>query len=95
MEALSAAASTLRVGVVKDELALDLVVYEVHLCADDEHECLLIDDHTDALVLYHFVQLANLLFLHVVHHVGVPIAPTSAHVYLHSVNVGTVIFLRH
>lgn len=95
MEALSAAASTLCVRVVKDEFALDLVIYEVHLGADDEHECLLIDDHADALVLYHFIKLADLLFLHVIHHVGVPIAPTSAHVYLHTVNFGTVIFLRH
>ena len=87
MKALATATCSLRVRVIEDEFTLDLIVNEVHLCADYEEESFLVYDYPDASLLNDFVKLANLILLYIVHNIGVAVATTPPHIYLHSISL--------
>ena len=91
MKALSASTGTLGVRVVEDEFTLDLIVHKVHLGSNHKEQCLFVNDHSDASLLDHLIQLANLFLLDVVHDISVAIAAPSPHVYLDSINVTTTL----
>jgi hypothetical protein len=69
VKALAAATCSFGVRVVKDELALDFVVNEVHLRADHEHQRPLVDYNAYSSFLNDLIELADLVLLHIVHHI--------------------------
>ena len=69
MKALSTAASPLGVRIIEDEFALDLIVNEVHLCADHKHQGPFVDNDPHSSLLDDLVKCAYLILLHVVHHI--------------------------
>ena len=52
VEALSAAALTLCIGITKYEFCLDFIVDVVHLCANQEHESFGVDYDPHAPLFY-------------------------------------------
>ena len=95
MKAFTTSARSFRIWIIKDEFTFDLIIYKVHLCPNDKHECLFVDYNSHTLVLNYLIEFANLVFFHVIHDIWVTVATTSAHVYSHSKNVCQVILILH
>ena len=69
MKAFSTSACPLSIRVVENELALYLIVNEVHLCPNDEHKSPLVNNDPDASVLNDLIKLPNLLLLNIIHNI--------------------------
>ena len=95
MKALSTATCALSVRVVEYEFTLDLIVYEVHFRANNEHQGPFVDYDADSALLDDFIELPYLFLLHVVHHIWVAITSAPADINLHSIDVLFILFLVH
>lgn len=87
VEALSTPALPLLIRIFEYKLAANLVLDVVHLCSDEGHDCLAIDDHLDSLFFKDLIELAYLVGSDVVHRVSQPRASffseADLHAYLH------------
>ena len=72
MKTLSASTSSLLIGIIKHELAAELVLHEVHLSAHHCHQCFAIDDHLKMVFADNFIEFAG--FFSIVHGIGKPVA---------------------
>ena len=79
MEALTTATCALWVGIVEDELRLDLIVYVVHLRAHQKHESLALHYDSNILVFHHLIQFAHIRLVSIVHDIAVAIAASAPH----------------
>mmetsp|Transcript_22647 Transcript_22647/g.52581 ORF Transcript_22647/g.52581 Transcript_22647/m.52581 type:complete len:218 (-) Transcript_22647:146-799(-) len=77
IEALSAPARALGVGVLEHKLCLDRVLHEIHRAAHQEHYSLWVNEHPHPVTLHHVVELGRLV--HVVHRVAQPVATPCAY----------------
>ena len=86
MEALSASARALGVGIIEHKLTFYLIIDEVHFHADHEHQRLRVDDHAYILFFNNLIQFLDLFRrLTIVQDVAVPVAATAADAQLYSI----------
>ena len=80
MKGLSAAAGSFCIGVVEHEFTFDLCVDIIHFHAYNEHQGLLVYEHSDVLVFYNLIQFVDfVIVVLVVHDIGISIAPSALH----------------
>ena len=61
MEGFAAAAAAFFIGIAEYESAFELLLHEIHLRADEEHDSLGVDQHTHAVTLNYFIELGRLV----------------------------------
>ena len=69
MKAFTTPTCTLSVWVVEYELALDLVINEVHLCPDHKHKGPFVDNDPNTALLDNFIEFSYLVLFDIVHNI--------------------------
>lgn len=84
IEALSTSALAFFIGIVEHKLTTELIFHEIHLCADECHNGLVVNHHLDAFLIDHLVEFLDLLLPDVVHVVAQARTALLAEAYLYA-----------
>jgi len=87
MKALPAATSALGIRIVKNKFTFYLIIYKIHLSAYHEHERFFVDNYSNTFLFNYFIHFTNLVLLHVVHNIRVPIASSTSDINLNTIDI--------